>query len=196
MSLGRRPATALPLLALLGLSGCATLNQLRALEDVDFSIDRLAQVRLAGVDVTRVRSFSDLGFADGAALAAAVADRDLPLFLELQILAENPAENYDARLTEMEWTLLLEDRETVSGRLDREIMLPRAQDTTFPLAIELNLIEFFDGNARELYNLAASLAGVGSEATDVELRAMPVIQTPLGRIAYPEPIRIRRTVGG
>lgn len=191
-----RIATALPLLSLLALSGCATLNQLYALEDVDFAIEEVAEVRLAGVDVTRIESFSDLSVSEGAALAAAVARRELPLFLELQIVADNPADNYDARLTEMEWTLLLEDRETVSGRLDSEIRLPRAEATTFPLGIELNLVEFFDGNARELVDLAASLAGVGAETTDVELRAMPVIQTPLGPLTFPEPIRIRRRVGG
>ena len=37
------------------LSGCATLQQLVALRDVDFDIDRLSDVRLAGVDLSNVR---------------------------------------------------------------------------------------------------------------------------------------------
>lgn len=190
----RRFATLLPALAL---TGCATLSQIRALEHVDFSIDRLAEVRLAGVDLMGIESFADLSFSQGAALASAVADRDLPLLLQIQILAENPADNVtDARLVQMDWTLLLEDRETVSGRLDREILLPRGQGTTFPLGVELNLVEFFEGNARELVNLAASLSGYGSETTRIELRALPTIQTPLGPIAYTEPIRIVRTTVG
>jgi hypothetical protein len=191
----RLPLIALPLLAL---SGCATLSQIRALEHVDFSIDRLAEARLAGVDVMRIESFSDLGFSDGARLAAAVAEGELPLSLSLQILAENPVDNLaDARLVQMDWTLLLEDRETVSGRLDREIVLPRGEGTTFPLAIDLNLVDFFEGNARELFNLAASLSGYGTETTQIELRALPTIQTALGPISYSQPIRIvRTTVGG
>jgi hypothetical protein len=185
-------AVALP--ALLSLSGCATLGQFTALQDVDFSIDGLSEVLVAGIDVTGVRSMSDLSFSEGATLAAAVQRGDLPLHLELEILARNPEENLaDARLIRMDWTLLLEGRETVSGVFADEIVLPRGKPTTFPVVAELNLIEFFEGNAADLVDLAASLAGVGGEAKDIELRARPVVQTALGPISYPTPIRI---VGG
>ncbi|NIQ52293.1 MAG: hypothetical protein GWN71_02045, partial [Gammaproteobacteria bacterium] len=71
-----------------------------------------------------MRSFSDLSFADAAALAAAVNDRDLPLDLRLDVQAHNPADNgADARLLQMSWTLFLEGRETVSGLLDDELVL-------------------------------------------------------------------------
>jgi hypothetical protein len=196
-SLGRFIPFVGPLLCVVALSGCATLGQLRALEHVDFSIDRLSRIQLASVDVTRVQAFSDLSLTDAAALANAVRYRELPLSLEIQVLAENPADNLaDARLLQLDWTLLLEDRETVSGRVDREIVLPRGEPTTFPVAVSLNLVEFFEGNARDLFNIAASLSGYGTESTDIELRALPVVQTAFGPISYPEPIRIVRTTVG
>lgn len=184
----------LALLPLLLLAGCATLGQLTALQDVDFSIEELSEVRVAGVDVTRVQSISDLSFSEGAALAGAVQRGDLPLQVELTILARNPEENLaDARLVRMDWTLLLEGRETVSGVFADEIILPRGEPTTFPVLAELNLVEFFEGNAADLVEMVASLAGVGGEAKEIELRASPVVQTALGPISYPTPIRI---VGG
>lgn len=190
------PVRSVAVLTLLSLTGCATLQQIGALQRVDFSLRGVSNVRLAGVDFSEVRSFSDLSFADAAALAAAVRERDLPLQLELDVLAENPADNYaDARLLEMDWTLFLEDRETVSGVLRDELVLPRGRPTPVPLEVGLNLVEFYEGNARDLFELARSLAGVSGEPTEVALEALPTVQTSVGPMRYPEPLRLSYTVG-
>lgn len=189
--------TALAVLPALLFSGCATLQQLGALQNVDFDLRGVSDVRLAGIDFTRVRSFSDLSFSDAAALASAVSNRDLPLDLQLDVVAANPADNHaDARLVEMAWTLFLEDRETVSGVLDREIVLPRGEPTAVPVRVGLNLVEFYEGNARDLFELASSLAGVGGQPKEVMVEVLPTVQTSLGPIRYPEPLRLRYTVGG
>lgn len=179
---------------LLALSGCATLSQITALQRVDFSLEGVSGVRLAGVELDRVGSFSDLSLTDGARLASAVANRELPLSMNVLVLAENPADNFtDARLVRMDWTLLLEERETVSGRISEELVLPRGQPTGFPVLVELNLVEFFEGNARDLFELALSLTGQGGAPKEVALTALPTIETALGPITYDRPIRI---VGG
>ena len=191
------PRLAAVVLSLLALSGCATLQQIGALQQVDFSLRGVSQVRLAGIDFSQVRSFSDLSLSDAAALAAAVRDRDLPLSLQLDVVGSNPPDNYaDARMVELDWTLFLEDRETVSGVVDREVVLPRGQPTSIPVNVSLNLVEFYEGNAQDLFELAQSLAGVGGEPKEVALEALPTVQTSLGPIRYPEPVRMSTTVGG
>ncbi|NNF13305.1 MAG: hypothetical protein HKN72_08785 [Gemmatimonadetes bacterium] len=190
-----RNAGALVGLALL--SGCATLQQLGALQNVDFDLRGVSDVRLAGVDLTRVRSFNDLSLSEVASFAAAVTNRDLPLDLQLDVVAMNPSDNYaDARLVEMAWTLFLEDRETVSGVLDREFVLPRGTPTDVPVRVGLNLVEFYESNAEDLFELATSLAGVGGEPKEVTVEVLPTVQTSLGPIRYPEPLRLRYTAGG
>ncbi len=185
---------AMAIAGLLALSGCATLSQITALQRVDFSLEGVSGVRLAGVELDRVRSFSDLSLTDGARLASAVANRELPLSMNVLVLAENPADNFtDARMVRMDWTLLLEERETVSGRITEELVLPRGQPTGFPVLVELNLVEFFEGNARDLFELALSLTGQGGAPKEVALTALPTIETALGPITYDRPIRI---VGG
>ncbi len=189
----------LAILVLLGVgsSACATMQQVMALRDVDFTLDRVANVRLAGVELDGKRSFSELGFTDVARLTLAVADRDLPFSLDVHLTGLNPADNtVDARLVRMDWTLLLEGRETLSGVFDDEIVLPPGQPRGIPLPITLNLVEFFDGSARDLAELAMSLAGVGGESAEIALRASPVVQTVLGPIRYPRPITLVRTTVG
>lgn len=183
-----------PLLAgalLLSVAGCATLQQLAALRKVDFAVDRISDLRLAGVDLGGVRSFDDLTYMDAGRVALAVSRNELPMEFRLHLLAENPADNsVEARLVQMDWTLLLQGRETLSGVLDRETLLPPGEPVDVPLTISLDLLQFFQGNAQDLVDLALSLAGQGGAPKEVALRAVPTIQTPLGPIRYPQPITI------
>ena len=96
----------------------------------------------------------------------------------------------------MAWTLLLQDRETLSGVLENEILLLPGEPTDVPLTISLNLMEFFDGSAQDLLELALSIADQGGAPKEIALRATPTIRTPLGPMQYPRPITIlSREVG-
>ena len=173
------------------LAGCATLQQIAALRDVDFRVDRLSDVRLAGIDLGGVRSYGDLGVADAGRLALAVSQRELPMAFQLHLTALNPADNsVDARLLRMDWTLLLQGRETLSGTFAEETLLRRGQPTDVPISIGLDLVDFFEGSARDLLELALALSGNGGAPTEVTLRATPTVDTALGPIRYPQPITI------
>jgi hypothetical protein len=181
-----------PALAIgVALSGCATLQQLVALRDVDFEIDRVSGVRLAGVDLSNVRSYRDLGVADVGRLTLAVSRGEMPMDFRLHLTATNPADNSaDARLLRMDWTLLLQDKETISGVFADETLLRRGQPTDVPIGMSLDLVDFFEGSAQDLVELALSLSGQGGAPKEVTLRATPSVDTSLGPISYPRPITI------
>lgn len=186
-----RSALGVMVLTAMVLSGCAMLQQIAALRQVDFGIDRVADGRLAGVSLDRVRSYQDLTAIDVARIGTALARGTVPLEFTLHLSALNPADNsVAARLIAMDWTLLLEDRETIAGRLEREIVLEPGIVSDIPLAIALDLSDFFQRNARDLAELALSVAGAGGAPKQVALRAQPTIQTSLGPIRYPQPITI------
>jgi hypothetical protein len=182
----------------LATSSCATLQQIAALRDVDFSVDRLSGVRLAGVDLARVRSYSQLSVTEAARLATAVSQRTLPMDFTVHLMAVNPEDNsVDARLVRMDWTLLLQDRETLSGTFADETILRRGQPTDVPIDVSLDLLDFFQGSAQDLFDLALSIADPNAPPTEVALRATPTVDTALGPIRYPRPITIvSRNVGG
>jgi hypothetical protein len=182
----------LPVLALAaGLSGCATLQQFAALRSVDFSVDRVSGLRLAGVDLSTVRSYRDLSIGEVGQVALAVTRGQLPMDLRVHLRAVNPIDNSaDARLVRLDWTLLLQDRETVSGVFADETLLRRGQPTDVPIDMSLDLVRFFQGSAQDLVELALSLSGQGGSPTEVTLRATPRVDTALGPISYPQPITI------
>lgn len=182
----------------LTLSGCATVRQVIALRQVDFAIDRVAGVRMAGVNLDRVRGYNDLGPLAAGRLAAAVARGQVPLEFALHLAALNPPENrVTARMLRMRWTLDLNGRETVSGLIDTTYTFPPGEPQDVAVPVRLDLYQFFRSSARDAIELALGLLEVGARPTVVTLRATPVIDTPLGAIRYPSAITIvRRTVGG
>lgn len=172
------------------LVSCQTLREVRNLKDVQFRIDRATDGRLAGIDLSGLQSYRDLSGADVTRLGASLSQGDLPLSFTLHVEAENPSENsVNARLTEMDWTLLLDDKETISGVSDREVVLPPGTPKDVPVGIELDLVEFFDENLRGLVDLATAVGGEGPP-TNVQLRVQPTVRTPLGPIKYPNPITV------
>jgi len=172
------------------ISGCQTLQEVANLRNVDFNLDRVSTVRLAGVSLAEVRSVDDIDVTDMLRIGAAYSDGVLPLQFTTVIEARNPSVNEEnARLTELDWRLFLNDRETIAGRFDREVIIPPGEPTDIPIAMELDLIKFFDGSRRDIIDLALALAGDG-EPTNIKLRARPTIQTALGPMRYPNEILI------
>lgn len=175
----------------MALQSCQTLREIAALRQVDFAIDNVSDARLAGIQIERIRSYEDLSSSDIFQIGRAITNQELPFQFRLNVEALNPEENQvQARLVRMAWTVFLEDRETISGVLDDEVVLLPGQTTTIPVEINLDLVDFFDRNARELVELAMSVSGQGGEPTNVSLRATPTIDTPLGPMEYPRPITI------
>jgi hypothetical protein len=178
------------LLAAVAASGCATLGQLAPLPRVHFHIDRVTDGALAGVAIDRLRRAADLRPTDFLRVADAVRRGRAPLTFDLHVGAVNESENrYDLHLERLEWTLLLEERETVSGVFERGVVLDASRTTDIPIAIELDLLRFFDEGANDLVDLALRAAG-GGDATNVKLRARPTIRTPLGSFRFPNEITI------
>lgn len=170
--------------------GCASLRQVAALHQVDFALDRVAEIDLAGVRIDGKRSFQDLSVVDAARIAAAVLARDVPFSFVAHVGAQNPATNsVTARMLELSWTAYIENRATVSGGLGQEYLLPPGETVDIPVRIQMDLWQFFSGQADDLFRLARAVAGTG-EPTSVSLKARPTIRTPIGPIHYPNEITI------
>jgi hypothetical protein len=186
-----RKASVLAGMAFAFSSSCSTLDQLARLPDLDFHLDRTSDGRLAGVEIDDVRRVSDLQASDYVLIADAVRRGSLPLRFDLHVGAENPAPyNYDLMLERLEWTLLLEDRETVTGILDRNIQIQPSGTTDIPVPVEIDLLDFFEHGASDLAQLALRVAGLGGDPTTVRLRARPTVRTPFGSYRFPNEITI------
>lgn len=147
------------------LPGCATLQGILALREVEFVLDRVHEVRLAGVLLDRIDRPEAVSALDLARIVGAVAQGTLPLALRLDIGAMNPEGNPEARLAALDWTFFVQDRETVRGGLPAPVRIPVAGRATIPLELQLDLLDFVDGNAQDLLNLVSLRAASTPRAT-------------------------------
>lgn len=170
------------------LPGCTALRELVAVGGLDFSLDGVGDVSLAGVELESIERFEDVRSTDVLALGRAVSEGELPLTLTLRVGASNPEDNPRARITALEWDLVLRDRETVSGALDREVAVEPGERVEVPLRAELDLLRFFESDLRELAEIALAAARDDVSGDDVRLRIHPRVETPLGAVPYPEPL--------
>lgn len=185
------------LVSLIVLAGCATTRQFLALRRVNFDIDNVNRVSIAGVPVERIRAYSDLGPLELARLAAAATRGEIPLEFDLLVGGENPADNATtARLVRMSWTLLLNGTETISGNIDTAYTFAPGARTIVRVPIRLDVARFFRNNARDAFDLACGIANLGGcRPAEVQLRALPTVDTPLGPIQYNEPLVLTRRTG-
>lgn len=183
-------------------AGCATLDQLAStlanLKRLEFRIGQVTSFRLAGIDLGRTSSLSQLTAYDALSLAGAYASRRLPAELVVEVEALNPNDGTagtprtTSTLTSLECRLLVDGRPTVTGNIDRPFEIPgTGQATIVPIRLSLDLYEFF-GEKRyaDLIDLALALGGASRDTSRISLDAQPTVTTPLGNITYPGRITI------
>lgn len=185
----------LPTLLLgLTLAGCATLQQVLALRNVIFSIAGVSGGSLAGVPLSRIASVRDLTAGDAARLALAIGRGTAPLDFVVDVQASNPESNGTAAtMMRLDWMLLLDGKETIRGVLDSSYTLPAGQPVTIPVRMQLDLKQFFDTGYDDILNLALGLVGASNDPTRITLELLPQVDTPLGPMSWPTPIRVSGT---
>lgn len=190
------------LLSILLFQSCATLSEiartLTNLKRLQFRLEGVDNFSLAGIRINQKSQLRDFTIADGIQFLAAFRNRRLPARFLLNVEARNPNDGSGgstktiSTLTRFDWRLLIDDQPTISGGIDRPLEIPgTGQSTIIPLSIALDLYKFFgDHGYEDLINLALALGGQRSDISRVTLDARPSVSTPLGDIAWPEPITI------
>lgn len=193
MNLHRRLFFISATIASLLLSACATLSPTYDLSKVKFTLDHISSVRVAGIDLMDIGSLDELNVFQMARATLAISRENLPLDLTLHLKSENPLANQvAATLTSMDWTLILDGRETIHGTLAENVTLPAGEMQDIPLQLSLNMFEFFnEKNAMDMLDLALAFAGEGGGIPKgIALKVRPTIDTPFGPITYGKPFII------
>ena len=167
------------------------LREAAALRQVEFRFDSVSNAQVARIPLDRLRSYQDLSALELAGLGVALASKDVPFEVIVHLEARNPeANDVTARLVAMDWTYLVDDREILSGRLDRPMTFPPGEGVDVPVAVSFDLVRFFGGDAKELFDTALALAGWRTGQKIVSMRFTPTIESPAGPIRYPVPITV------
>jgi hypothetical protein len=188
--------------ATLFLGSCKTLNQfadsLNNLQRLEFKLDNVNNFSLAGVNLSNIKSVSDISIMDGIKLTKAFSDKKLPAQFVLNVDAKNPndgkggSKQSSATLSSFDWKLFIDDKETIAGNINKEFVIPgTGSSETIPLVMNIDLYQFFGNKGYEdIINLALAIGGQNGSAARLKLDAKPTVKTPLGNINYPNRITI------
>lgn len=195
-------ATLTIIFATLFLGSCKTLNQfadsLNNLQRLEFKLDEVNNFRLAGVNLSNIKSVGDISLMDGIKLTKAFSEKRLPAQFVLNVDAKNPNDGTGgtkqsaATLSALDWKLYIDNKETIAGNINKELVIPgTGSSETIPLVMNIDLYEFFGNKGYEdIINLALAIGGQGGSASRLKLDARPTVKTPLGNINYPNRITI------
>lgn len=179
-------------LFILFLSSCRQIREAEALAKCDFRLKDIGSLKLDQIDILKVKSISDIGFADMAKLGVTFASGKMPLDLRLNVEVRNP-NSAKAALNRLDWMLLIDQSQVAEGTTNQLLeVLPNGGISNLPLDISTDLKKVLTGQAlKSIINLVLNLCDAGGKPTRLTLKAKPWINVGNSSIAYPGYISIK-----
>jgi len=173
-------------------SSCSLLKEMTTFAKCEFRVTTLEDPRLAGVDVSYIKSFGDIGFAEMAILTASVMKGELPLEFTLNVEAKNP-NPVQAAMNKLEYIAFIDDVEVASGEMSNRIEIPANGGViAIPLRLRTDLLELLEKDSRQtLINFGLNLADAGDRPTRVSLKVKPTILIGAIELAYPGYFKVK-----
>lgn len=180
------------------LSACSVYKTMMNLSRLQFKLESVSDFRLNGMNISDKSKLSDFGAMQIIQLTTSIAQNKLPVSFTVTVDAKNPNDGKggfpatDITIKKFPWKLLINDKETISGVVSKPVKVPGVgQVQQIPIQVELNLLEFVQGNGvNDIVNLVLALGGKKSDPSKVKIVADPLLDTPIGEMRYPEPITI------
>ena len=192
-----RKISLLLLSLLLFSTACQQLKQMANFTKCQFRMNSVQNTMLAGVNVQQIQSLSDLNLLQAGKLTAAYASGSMPITMTINVDAQNP-NDAAAAMNRMDWILLVEGKELVTGTLnDRVSIAPSGGTAVIPVRISADLRKIMAKNsAEENINLGLGLAGAGGRPSPkLSLKIKPSIMIGSLTVPYPGYITLSTNFG-
>ena len=134
---------------LLSLGSCGLINQAREMDrfaHCNFTINSVALEKVLGVDMSHVKSLSDLNFNQMIALSTGLLDGKLPTDIMLNIEVSNPSSS-KAAVSGMDWKLLQKQQVIATGQVDKSMKIAGHAHKPFDIQAKVNLVKVFQLNS-------------------------------------------------
>lgn len=165
-------------------------NTLINLKNLEFSLDNIESVELAGIRVGSKSKLSDFSTSDVLKLTTAASSKNMPITFNLLVEAFNPNASKDgktinsnATITDFPFELFIDEVSTMKGNISSDVKVPGNGSVIFPLSIGFEMFDMFKGGGyQKMGNLALNLSGFETDKINLKLRAKPQVTTPIGNL--------------
>lgn len=170
----------------IALGACKTLMSYTNILKCDFRVESLRNPMIAGVNVSNIKSLSDLSIIQAGRVTTAYLSGNLPLEFLLNMEGKNP-NTTDARMAQFDWIVKIDDVQIATGTNQSEYVLAANSGTQIiPLKISVNLLDVINKESKEtLINFGLNLADSGNKPTRVSLQIRPTVYVGSIPVTYP-----------
>jgi LEA14-like dessication related protein len=170
----------------MALASCKTLMSYTNILKCEFRKESLKNPRLAGIEVSEIRQFSDLSFMQAGKLTTGYLSGNVPLDFTLNMEAKNP-NTTPARMAQFDWIVKIDEVQIATGTNRSEYVIPAYDGTeTIPLQISVNLLDVVNKDSKDaLFNFALNLADASDRPTRVSLQIRPTVYVSNIPVTYP-----------
>jgi len=177
---------------LFGSVACKQASDLKAFTEANYKLQGIKDLRLNGIDVTDKRTPFDFRTAEGDSLLNAFTTNKLKatttLYLNVQM--QEPEVTRTMEITDLEWQLLVDGKETLTGNVMQPLTLQNGENE-LPLRTTVTLAEVEGMQNYEGFSMLTTLIAQGKNASNrLTLRIKPTIKTPVGNITVPDYINV------
>lgn len=134
---------------LLSLASCGLISQAREMDrfaHCNFTVNSATMERVAGVDMSHVKSVSDLNFNEMIALSSGLLSGKLPADILLNVEVTNPSAD-KAAVSGMDWKLLQKQQVIATGQLSKPVAVSGHAHVSFNLPAKVNLAKILQLNS-------------------------------------------------
>jgi len=179
-------------------SNCSVYETFVNLSRLQFKLGTVNNFQLDGIDLSNKNKLDDFNLQDILNISSMFSSGKFPVSFILNVEAKNPNDGTggykatDATIQSFPWRLMINNKVTVSGNIDKPVPVPGTGDVAeIPIVIQLDIAKFFkDKGYESLINLALTLGGKNGSASRLTLYADPVVNTAFGNISYPDELKI------
>ncbi len=182
----------IPALCLSLLSGCSSVRGVKNFSNCQFNYKDVTNIRLASIDVSHIRSPKDLSYVDLLQLIPAFKDKSLGLNMNVNINVTNPSSNV-AKLEGVDYIVWVDEREVLSGSMDKKISIGSNQTEVLSIPVSVNLLNMATFSTMDaLLEFAIGLVTDNPDASRMKVSLKPYFNIGNKNVKMPFYI----TVGG
>ena len=181
----------LAVIALL-LAGCTGASQLVSFAKCDFDFVSVDNVKVADINFSQKRKYSDISIVDAAKLVKALTNKDFTLSLTVNVKVKNPNQRR-AALGGFDYILWIDDVKMLAGTMNQAFEIESGQSITMPMEFSIDLLDLLKGESRDkILSFGCGLAINNADASRVKLSLKPYFKNGANISKFPTYI----TIGG
>lgn len=174
------------------LIGCSSVQGVKNFSNCQFNYKDVTNIRLASIDVSHIRSPKDLSYVDLLQLIPAFKDKSLGMNMNVNINVTNPNPD-EAKLEGVDYIVWVDEREVLTGNMDKKISIGANQTEVLSLPVSINLLNMATFSTMDaLLEFAIGLAADNPDASRMKVSLKPYFNVGKKKMKMPFYV----TVGG